>query len=134
MPGPTAWQQISYATNIATQAITTTNETVIATLAGLDSRQAGGPILLLGYAQFAVNASTTGVTLRVRQDSLTGSLVQAAAAVAMTAATATFDQLNVLALDQPTGEYAGKTYVLTIQATAAAANWNNNAAVLVALV
>lgn len=135
MPGPTPWQQNFTVYNFGTQSITTTAETVIATLAGVNSRSAGATINLLGYAQFAVQAATTSTTLRVRVGSLTGTVVSSTTGVfAATAASTSQDQLAVAAQDTPSGEYAGQTYVLTIAAAAAGANWNVTAASLIALV
>ena len=133
MPGPTAWQQNIVAVNFGTQSITTTTETVICTLSGLASRQAGNPIFLQGWAAFAVNASTTSTVLRIRQDSLTGALVSNTAPFTATAGTTSAATSDVNAQDSPALEYENKTYVLTIQATAAAANWNVTAATLIAL-
>src|SRR5215469_10365587 len=123
MAGPTAWQQYASVVNTSTQSITTTTETVIATLAGINSRSPGQAIVFDGGAFFAVNASTTSTTLRIRQDSLTGSVVGVAQVIAETAGTISQLVAAVAGQDTPSGEYAFKTYVLTIQAAAAAANW-----------
>lgn len=134
MPGPTPWTQQWATYNYSTQSITTTSETVIATLAGVNSRSPGTPISLVGFAQFAVQAATTSVTLRIRSTALSGSVIQSATGVfAATAATASQDQLNIAVQDTPSGEYAGQTYVLTIQAAAAGANWNTVIASLQAI-
>jgi hypothetical protein len=135
MPGPTAWQQTIVTGTYGTQTITTNTETVVATLSGVNSRSPGGQIALTGYCQFAVQAATTDVKVRVRQDSLTGAVLNTQPAeFAATAATTTFEQLSIVATDTPAGEYAGKQYVLTIQATNAGANWSVTAATLAALV
>lgn len=135
MPGPTPWQQSAYASSLGAQTITTTTETVICTLSGVTSRGQGFPVNLSGFAQFAVNAATTATLLRVRLGSVTGGIVGSVTGqYAATAGTATFDQLQVATTDNPTGEYAGQVYVLTIQATAAGANWNVTAATLSATI
>lgn len=130
MPGPTAWTQNLQTFSFSAQTITANTETVIATLTGINSRGPGFPVLLNGWAAFVVQAATTSVTMRIRQDSLTGSVVGAPGILAATAATTSQNTLDVTEVDTPAGEYAGKTYVLTVQAAAAGANWNVNAATL----
>ena len=133
MPGPTAFPQIATYTNIGSQAITTTNETVIATLQGINSRGSNFPINLAGRAIFAVNASTTSTTLRLRVGSLTGALIGAAQVVqGGVAGDVNAADGSIAATYTPALEVAGLVVVLTIQAAAAAANWNVTLAQLVA--
>lgn len=124
MPGPTAWQQQLQVVSLSTQAITTNTETVVATLGGVFSRSPGDPVFITGSAVFAVNASTTAVALRIRQTSLTGTSLCNVTVSGGVAGDITSADGTVGAQDTPAGEYSNQTYVLTIQSTAAAANWN----------
>lgn len=125
MPGPTSFPQIAQTTNTGTQSITTTTETVIATLSNVNSRGSNYPINFNGSAVFAVQAATTAVTMRIRQGSLTGSIVGTAQQVSGgVAGDITAGDGTIGATLTPAAEVANATYVLTIQATAAAANWN----------
>lgn len=125
MSGPTAWPIIQSAFTTGTQAITTTTETVIATLSNINSRGSNFPINITGNAVFAVSAATTATTLRLRLGSVTGSLIGTAqvpsggVAGDVNAADGT-----IVATYTPAQEVAGLVIVLTIQATAAGANWN----------
>jgi hypothetical protein len=135
MPGTTPWQQTYTTVSSAFVTIVANTETVIATLTGISSRSPGSPILLSGYAFYLVNAATTLTTLRVRQTSLTGALVQGSApGMGATAASQTSSNQEVVVQDSPMGEVSNMTYVLTIQSTAAGANWNVALATLTALV
>lgn len=134
MPGPTAWPQQFQVINTGAQTITTTSETVVATLAGVNSRSQGAQVSLFGACCFAVAAATTATTIRLRIGSLTGTLLGAAQPIGSVAGQVTAADGAVAAVDTPAGEYAGQTYVLTVQATAAGANWNVTFASLQAFV
>lgn len=135
MSGPTVWQQILNTIQAGAQTITANTETVIATLGNVFSRSVGAPITLNGYCQFAVQAATTDLKVRIRADSLTGTVLNTQPAEwTGTAATVSQDQLSIVAQDPASVEYYNKTYVLTIQATAAGASWNVNMATLQALI
>lgn len=125
MPGITAFPQILSVTNTGTQLITTTTETVISTLQNVNSRGSNYPINIQGSAVFAINASTTTVTMRLRLGSLTGTLLgQAQPVSGGIAGDITAGDGTIGAQYTPSLEVAGLVIVLTIQATAAAANWN----------
>jgi hypothetical protein len=124
MSGPTAWQQTVTADVIGNQSITTTAETVIATLAGVNSRSVGANIKLLGTVSYAIDAAATSVTLRIRPNSISGTALATTLVEAATAATLTDATGVIVAEDVFAGEYCNKTYVLTIAAAAAAGNWN----------
>jgi len=124
MPGPTAWQQTVINDVIGNQSITTTVETVIATLAGINSRSVGASIKLLGVCTFAVAAATTSVTLRIRPDSISGAALATTVVEGGVAGDIADATGVIVAEDLFTGEYCNKTYVLTIAAAAAGANWN----------
>lgn len=131
MTGPTAWPLIRQVIVTGTQAITTTTETVIATLANVNSKGSGFQLNFTGFAAFAVNADTTATTLRIRAGSVTGTLLGSAVIVAGATAGDLQDASgNVGATQNPTQEVAHATYVLTIQATSAAENWNTTYASL----
>lgn len=133
MPGNTAFPQIYSATNSGIQVITTTTETVIATLTNINSRGSNFPINIQGAAVFAVQAATTATVMRIRAGSLTGTLLGAAQTVsAATAGTTSGADGSIGAVFTPSQEVAGLVLVLTIQATAAAANWNVTFAQLIA--
>lgn len=125
MTGPTAWPHIRQDIVTGNQAITNTTETVIATLNNINSRGAGYTIHFTGQAAFAVSAATTATTLRIRADSLTGTLLGSAVIVSGAVAADLTNDSGVVGADlTPNQEIAGATFVLTIQATAAAAAWN----------
>ena len=133
MPGPTDFPQILTTTSTATQAITTTTETVIATLTNINSRGSNFPINFTGSAVFVVQAATTLVTMRIRIGSVTGTVIGVAQPVAGgIAGDITNADGTVGAQFVPSAEVAGMTVVLTIQATAAGANWNVTYASLIA--
>ena len=125
MPGPTAWPLIQTVTNSGVQTITTVTETIIATLTNVNSRGSNFPINFAGSAVFAVSAATTATILRIRQGTLAGGLV----GVAQTVQGGVAGDVNaadgsVFGQFTPASEIANATFVLTIQATAAGANWN----------
>ena len=130
---PVPFPIINTTTNVGTQTIVTTTETVIATLTGVNSRGSNYPINLTGSAVFAVSALTTATTLRIRLGSLTGTIVGAAQIVqGGVAGDVNAADGSVVAQYTPAGELANQTFVLTIAATAAGANWNVTSAQLVA--
>lgn len=130
---PTPFPQIATATNTGTQAITTTTETVISTLSNVNSRGANFPVNLTGNAVFAVAAATTATVLRIRLGTVTGTIVGSQQTVSGgVAGDITFADGSVFAQYTPSGEMAGQTFVLTIQATGAGANWNVTSAQLIA--
>lgn len=133
MPGPTAFPIINAATNTGTQTVVTTAETVIATLANVNSRGANFPINITGNAVFAVSPLTTATTLRLRAGTVTGPILGAAQIVSGgVAGDLTSADGTIVAQYTPTLEVAGFTIVLTIQATGAGANWNVTMAQIVA--
>lgn len=131
MPGPTAWPQTKQVIVTGNQAITTTDETVIATISNLNSRGSGYTIHFTGQAAFAVDAATTATTLRIRIGTVTGTVVGSAVIAAAATAGDVQDAPGVVGGDYtPAQEIAGATFVLTIQATGAGANWNTTYACL----
>lgn len=124
MPGPTAWQQQFQVINTAAQSVTTTTETVVATLSGVNSRSAGAAVSLFGNVVFVVQAATTSTTIRLRIGSVSGTQLGTSQVIGSVAGQVSGADGAIAAVDTPAGEYAGQTYVLTVQAAAAGANWN----------
>lgn len=133
MAGPTAWQQTVSTQSVSVQSITTTTETVIATLSGIFSRSPGAPVNLTGNAVFSVNASTVSTTMRIRYQTIAGTAIVAVIVAGGPAGDLTAGDGTIGVTDVPLGEYANQQYVLTIQATGAVANWNVNFASLQAI-
>lgn len=102
--------------------LVTTAETVVATLSGVATNQPGATIFLHGQATVTTAASTTALTLRVREDSLTGTIVDEATPDTLEAAAGSTETHDIAVDFVAAGEYGSKTFVLTVQATAAAAN------------
>ena len=101
--------------------LVTTAETVVATLSGVTLPRAGMFVNLHGQATITTGTATTGVTLRVRRDSLTGPLVSESEPDVIAAAVGSNEPFTIAVQDTP-GELQGATYVLTAQAVAATGN------------
>lgn len=96
-------------------------ETVICTLAGVSTDTPGARVILEGAAQITVGTSGTAVTLRIRRGTeVTSPLV--GAAVVQTAVATNQQTVACQAVDNPEGELASQSYVLTAQTTAGTAN------------
>lgn len=108
--------------NATNTTITTTDETVVATLTGVSNGKAGGPLNFHGFAKITTGANTTALNLRIRRDSVTGTEVTESNIVQIAAAAGSTEQINIDGEDPLTGEVVNATYVLTAQATAATAN------------
>lgn len=104
--------------------LTTTAETVVATLSGITTAQPGEKIVLKGLAQLTTGTGTTAVTPRIRRDSVTGTVVNEANPITVGAAAGSTEDFEVECEDSFSGEVAGQTYVLTLEQTAATANGN----------
>lgn len=119
---PRAWvkrRQTATATNVA---VTTTTETVVATLSGVSVDRADVRIALEGWVQLQTGAGTTNVSLRVRRGTdTTGTQVGEVNAEAIGAAAGSVEEFSIAVQDTP-GEVASQSYVLTVQQTAATAN------------
>ena len=102
--------------------LVTTAETVVAALSGVATNQPGSQIGLRGEVTVTTGASTTGVTLRVREDSLTGAIVDEATANAVQAAAGSTETHDIAVDFGAAGEFGSKTFVLTAQQVGAAAN------------
>lgn len=117
MPGYTVSTQVT-----SDQTVTTTAETVVATLTGVGTSGPGRSVRLTGELQITTGGSSTAVTLRVRRDSLTGTVVGEGNPVQLETAAGSTEDHDIETVDTPTGEIYNATYVLTVQVTAAAAN------------
>lgn len=93
-------------------------ETVVATLAGITTLPGGARVLLDGTVLFDGAVGTTSGIVRIRRDSVTGTLVGEGQAV--TVAGDVTVSIPVHAEDAP-GEISGRSYVLTAEAAGAAA-------------
>lgn len=112
--------------------ITTTAETVLATLTAFNENTGGEfaeGVLIQASVNLTLSAGTTAVVLRIRRASLTGTLVGVAQTVTVTASTTV--QLSIDELDainvQP-----GAVYVLTATCTGASSTSTANRAVITA--
>lgn len=113
------------------QTLTTTAETVVATLTGVSSKRAGQRVHLEGHINITTGTSTTAVVLRVRQDSLTGTVVDTVETDSLAAAAAGNPEDHFIEADFAAGgELSLKTFVLTASQTGAAANGTVNLAAL----
>lgn len=104
--------------------LVTTAETVVATVTGVSTSQAGQSVDIEGWANITLGTATTAVTLRVRRDSLTGTLVGEANPEQDFTAAGSSERHDVFFQDANAGEFMGRTYVLTVQQTAATGNGN----------
>jgi hypothetical protein len=115
--------QVRYVVDVAADTtLVTTAETVLATLSGVQSQKPGQTVFLEGDVILTTGTTTSAVVVRIREDSLTGTLVdEAETDVAINAAGST-DPYRITAQHSPTGELSNKTYVLTASMTSATAN------------
>lgn len=118
--------------NLANTSLVTTAETVVATLSGISMQRPGQTICLRGALTLTTGTNTTNVRLRVREDSLTGTIVPSDPNDAVEAAAGSIETHEIYVEHAPTGEVANKTYVLTAIQTAASANGTASQASLVA--
>ena len=111
--------------NTTAVTVTTTSETVLATSDTLTLAPTGGEgYRINGVLNVALGAGTTAVVVRVRQNSVTGSVVGAAVtttATASTTVTIPFDVQDFAANNAPVANY-----VVTMVATGATANSTGN--------
>jgi len=120
-----------YSSNVAADTtLTTTAETVVATLSGVASQRAGQVVRLHGQINITTGTTTSAVVMRVREDSLTGTLVDELETQTLATATGSPEDHEIVVTHSPSGELSGKTYVLTVSQTAATANGTVNHASL----
>lgn len=105
-------QQYQYQTfTVANQATANAAETVIATTRAVNSAFAGAQFGIRMGGLFTAGASTTSVTFRIRQSSLTGTAILTAAGVIIAAAQIV--QVMFEAVDGTVAESSGALWVLT---------------------
>lgn len=100
--------------------LTTTSETVVATLDAPSPNRAGVVVTVRGWAQLTSGTGTTAVTARIRRGTTVGGdLVGEGNAVAATAGDTADHSISV---DDTPGEVSSLSYVLTLEQTGASAD------------
>jgi len=127
MPRYVGWQGVGTGAGVS---LTTTTETVVASLSGVQTDNIYRRILLSGVVEVNPGTGATSLTLRIRRDSVSGTAIGTAVTVACTASTKL--SATIAATDEP-GEVAGQTYVLTAQQGGATGNGTCDVALLSAL-
>jgi len=128
----TSWPQTYTSSVTADTAVTTTTETVVATLSGVNAPGPGATIRLTGTVQMTYGTATTAMTPRIRRGTdATGTLVGEGNPLTGAAGNTAPTTLEVV--DTP-GEVANQSYVLTVQQTAATGNGSVLQATLNAIV
>lgn len=102
--------------------LTTTAETVVATLSGVGTSQPGQTVALRGQYQITLGTGTTAVTTRIRRDGLTGTLVGEGNPEQISSAAGSTEEHYLEVEEVSPGEFSGRTYVLTVAQTGASAN------------
>lgn len=110
--------------------LVTTAETVVATLAGVSTNQAGQTVALRGLANITLGATTTAVVMRVRRDSLSGAVVGEVQTEQIFTAAGSTEDHEIYREESAPGEFSGRTYVLTVSQTGAGGNGTVNNASL----
>lgn len=119
--------------NTTNTTITTTAETVVATLTGVSTGRAMD-VRLQGWVQYNTAANATGVTARIRRGStVSGTLVGEANAITIQAVAGSAEELSIEVTD-PAMDASGLTYVLTLEVAGATANPSAMQATLTATV
>lgn len=118
--------------NTVDTTLVTTAETVVCTLSTVSTTKPGQTVKLRGVVTLVTGGSTTALTLRVRADSLTGSVIGEAPVDAVEAAAGSVETHEIYVEDTAPGEVQNKTYVLTVAQTGAAANGSATSASLYA--
>jgi hypothetical protein len=113
----------SYSTDVSADTnIVTTAETVVATLSGVSVARLGEIPRLHGVVSITLGTATTAVVLRVRRDSVTGTVVGEVQTDQIYSAAGSNETHEIVVSDIGVGELAGATYVLTVVQTAATGN------------
>ena len=115
MPGPIGRPVSVFFTADVT--LTLATEVVIMTLPGINTENISQIVRVFGSVQITTVASATTLTLRVRRNSLTGTLIGESNAIT-TAASTTF--AFPFSVDDTPGEVASLPYVITGTAAGAA--------------
>lgn len=116
------WPKVASVNFASAVTITTTAETIVATLLGVNPDQGSQVIVLSGTVRLTTGTATTTVTLRIRRGPLvTSPLVGPATPNSIIGAAGNTNSYDVQAEDQ-TAEMANGTYVLTVQQASATGN------------
>jgi len=110
--------------------LVTTAETVVATLTGVSTNQAGQTVGLRGKANITLGTNTTAVVTRLRRDSVSGTVVGEVQTEQIATAAGSTEDHEIYHEDANPGEFSGRTYVLTVSQTGASANGTVNNASL----
>lgn len=117
---PRAWRKTRGTNPTADTTITTTTETVAATLSGLSTPAADSDVVLSGTVQVTAGTGTTALVVRVRRGTdATGTLIGEAETDTTTAGNLIAIAIQVR--DTP-GEVSNQSYVITVQQTGASGN------------
>jgi hypothetical protein len=106
--------------------LVTTAETVVCTIDGIATNQAGQRVVVAGEYNITLGASTTAVVTRIRRDSLVGVQVGEAQTEQISTAAGSSESHAIRREDGNVGEFSGRTYVMTVSQTAATANGTVN--------
>lgn len=106
--------------------LTTTAETVVATVTGVSTSQAGQTVSIRGLANITLGTNTTAVVMRVRRDSLTGTVVGEVQTEQIFSAAGSTEDHEIYREESNPGEFSGRTYVVTVSQTGATANGTVN--------
>lgn len=113
----------SYSSEVSADVtLVTTAETEIARLSGVSTSRPGDPINLSASASILNGTNTTGLTFRIRRDSITGTVVNNADTIQIETAAASTEDHTIQCDDSFAGEVAGQVYLLTVQQAGATAN------------
>jgi len=118
-----AWPNVYDSPVTANTTITTTTETVAATLSGVNAPGPGATIKLTGFVQVTAGTGTTAITVTIREGTdATGTIVGEANAIAGGVTAGSTSSLDLVVTDVPAGELANQSYVVTVKQTGASGN------------
>ena len=115
---PLPWQPLPFLTTTIVASPADATEIVVASVKVGSVGDASSRVLLNAWTAFTYGANATGVRLRIRQGSLTGTVVADTGALTAGAAAAALEARTLRGVDAP-GEVASQTYVLTMQVAGA---------------
>lgn len=113
----TAWPSVYGSTALVTTTLVTTAETIV--LSAPVTTDGSAPAFIIATVMVTPGTTTTGISLRLRLDSVTGTQVATAGTPTVTAAAAT--SLTIMG-QIPGQEIAGRIVHLTLAQVAATAN------------
>lgn len=116
---PRAWSKRRRITTTADVAVTTTVDTIVATLTGISTDRADARVDINAWIQLSPGAAATAATLTIRRTNAAGALVGEANSVVVVAANQI--AIGISVQDMP-GEVTNQTYVLLVQQAAATAD------------